>query len=108
MPVFAYFFALYPDFHPDTLLRDFASDTIEIYGFLKDEFHFAKAVIPYNLKNESTLLKVGYNIYSYPTCPKDSNLNMKYSDPCHEKRLSDKNKWICPKVHIVKGEWVCD
>lgn len=107
-PVLSDFFALHPDFHPDTFLGDSAFDTIETYGFLKDEFHFSKALIPYNLRNESSLLQVGYNIYGYPTCPKDSSLDMKYVSHCHEKGRADRDKWICPKVHMVKGQWVCD
>ena len=46
-------------------------DTIYTYGFLKNEFHFSKALIPYNPQNKSRLDKVGYNLYGYPTCPKD-------------------------------------
>ncbi|RHT21821.1 hypothetical protein [Clostridium sp. AM34-9AC] len=30
-------------------------------------FHFSKALIPYNSRNESDLKKVGYNAYGYPT-----------------------------------------
>ena len=52
------FFQLHPHFHPDTFLGDSAFDTIEIYGFLKYEFHFSKVLIPYNPRNESTLKKV--------------------------------------------------
>lgn len=107
-PVLSDFFSLHPDFHPDTFLGDSAFDTIETYGFLKNDFHFSKALIPYNTRNESTLAKVGYDIYGYPTCPKDSNLTMKYAGHCHEKGRSDRDKWICPKVHMVKGQWVCD
>lgn len=107
-PVLSDFFTLHPHFHPDTFLGDSAFDTIETYGLLKDGFHFSKALIPYNPRNESTLEKVGYNIYGYPTCPKDSSLAMKYCGHCHEKGRSDRDKWICPKVHMVKGQWVCD
>lgn len=107
-PILSDFFALHPGFHPDTFLGDSAFDTIETYGFLKDEFHFSKAVIPYNPRNESPLEQVGYNIYGYPTCPKDSGLGMKYAGHCHEKGRSDRDKWVCPKVHMVKGQWVCD
>jgi len=46
--------------------------SIDTYGFLKNEFHFSKALIPYNPRNESFLKKVGYNEYGYPTCPQDS------------------------------------
>ena len=107
-PVLEDFFSLHPDFHPDTFLGDSAFDTIETYGFLKEVFHFSKALIPYNPRNESSLEKVGYNIYGYPTCPRDSSLTMKFAGHCHEDGRSDRDKWVCPKVHMVKGEWVCD
>lgn len=107
-PVLSDFFSLHPGFHYGTFLGDSAFDTIETYSFLRDEFHFSKALIPYNPRNESSLEKVGYNIYGYPTCPRDSSLVMKYAGHCHEKGRSDRDKWICPKVHMVNGEWVCD
>ena len=107
-PVLSDFFALHPGFHPDTFLGDSAFDSIDIYGVLKNEFHFSKARIPYHPRNESTLEKVGYNSYGYPTCPKDATLDMKYAGHCHEKDRSDRDKWVCPKVHMVNREWVCD
>lgn len=107
-PVLSDFFSLHPGFHYGTFLGDSAFDTIETYGFLKDQFHFSKALIPYNPRNESSLEKVGYNIYGYPTCPKDSSLVMKYAGHYHEKGRSDRDKWICPKVHMVNDEWGCD
>jgi hypothetical protein len=55
------YFHLHPDFHPTIFLGDSAFDSIDIYGFLKEEFHFSKVLIPYNTRNESTLKKVGYN-----------------------------------------------
>lgn len=33
---------------------------------------------------------------------------MKYSGHCHEKGRADRDKWYCPKVHVVNGQWVCD
>lgn len=107
-PVLSDFFSLHPEFHPDTFLGDSAFDSVEIYGFLREEFHFSKALIPYNPRNQSALAKVGYNAYGYPTCPKDNTLDMKYVGHCHEKGRSDRDKWGCPKVHMVKGQWVCD
>lgn len=89
-------------------MGDSAFDTIETYGVLKDDFHFSKVLIPYNPRHESTLDKVGYKIYGYPTCPKDSSLDMKYAGHCHETGRSDRDKWVCPKVHMVKGQWSCD
>ena len=45
-PILSDFFSLHPGFHPDTFLGDSAFDTIDTYGFLKDEFHFSRALIP--------------------------------------------------------------
>jgi len=102
------FFSAHPTFHPQTFLGDSAFDTIAIYGLLKDDFHFQKALIPYNPRNESTLLKVGYNEYGYPVCPNDSSISMKYHGPCHEKGRADRIKWGCPKMSYKKGNWVCN
>lgn len=107
-PILSDFFQLHPHFHPDTFLGDSAFDAIETYGFLKDEFHFSKALIPYNPRNESTLKKVGYNEYGYPTCPEDPSLAMKYLGITREKGRADRIKWGCPKMRYKKGTWVCD
>lgn len=107
-PVLSDFFSLHPDFHPDTFLGDSSFDTIEAYGMLLHDFHFSKALIPYNPRNESPLKKVGYNEYGYPTCPNDPSLPMKYCGMTHEKGRADRIKWICPKVHRVKGKYICD
>ena len=106
-PVLSDYFSLHPRFSPDTFLGDSAFDTIETYGFLKEEFHFSKALIPYNVRNESSLPEVGYNLYGYPTCPNDPSLAMKHLGHCHEKGRADREKWGCPKVHMVKGQYVC-
>lgn len=45
-PVLLDFFSLHPNCHSDTFLGDSAFDSIEIYSFLRDEFHFSKATIP--------------------------------------------------------------
>lgn len=108
LPILSDFFAAHPSFHPDTFLGDAAFDSFDIYSALKDGFGFCKALIPYNPRNESTLKKVGYNAYGYPTCPNDPSLAMKYCGLTREKGRSDRLKWCCPKVHMVKGQWVCD
>jgi hypothetical protein len=107
-PVLSDYFNLHPSFSPHTFLGGSAFDTIETYSFLKDEFHFSKALIPYNPRNESTLEGVSYNIYGYPTCPNDSSLAMKLCGPTREKGRADRIKWICPKVHLTKGQRLCD
>lgn len=57
------------DFHPATFPSDSAFDSAEIYGILLKDCHFSMSLIPYtyNPRNESTLKKVGYNEYGYPT-----------------------------------------
>lgn len=107
-PVLSDFFAKHPSFHPDTFLGDAAFDTIETYGFLKNDFNFIKVLIPINQRNTSDLDKVSYNIYGYPTCPNDPCRDMKYQGLCHEKGRADRIKWGCPMMHVVKGEWICD
>ena len=107
VPVLNDFFALHPDFHPDTFLGDSAFDSANLYGILMNDFHFSKALIPYNPRNESTLKEVGYNAYGYPTCPNDSSLDMKCCGVTKEKGRADRIKWICPKMHYHKG-WICD
>lgn len=107
-PVLSDFFSLHPDFHPDTFLGDASFDTIETYGFLKEEFHFSKVLIPYNPRNESSLKKVGYNEYGYPACPDNPSLAMKYQGITREKGRADRIKWGCPKMRYQKGNWICE
>ena len=107
-PVLSDFFSLHPGFHPDTFLGDSAFDTIDTYGMLLNDFSFTKALIPYNPRNESSLPKVGYNEYGYPTCPNVPSLAMKYCGITREKGRADRTKWICPKVHMKNGTYVCD
>lgn len=45
-PVLTDYFALHPQFSTVSFLGVFAFDTTETYGFLKDEFHFSKALKP--------------------------------------------------------------
>ena len=107
-PVLSDFFSLHPDFHPDTFLGDSSFDTIETYGMLLKDFHFSRALIPYNPRNESSLKKVGYNEYGYPTFPNDSTLAMKHLGITQEKGRSDRIKWGCPRMRYKKGKWFCE
>ena len=50
-PILSDFFSLHPGFHPDTFLGDSAFDTIDTYGFLKDEFHFSRALTCQHSRN---------------------------------------------------------
>lgn len=107
-PVLSDFFSLHPQIHPDIFLGDASFDTIETYGMLHNDFHFSKVLIPYNKRNESSLKKVGFNEYGYPTCPNDASLSMKHLGITREKGRADRTKWGCPKMYMVKGEWICD
>lgn len=84
-PILSDFFTAHPDFHPDTFLEDAAFDSADIYDSLKNDFSFQKMLIPYYPQNESTLKKVGFNEYGYPTCSNDSSLAMKYCGVFNEK-----------------------
>ncbi|SCQ00020.1 transposase [Anaerobium acetethylicum] len=107
VPVLSDFFGLHPDFHPDIFLGDSSFDSAELYGSLFKDFHFSKALIPYNPRNEGSLKKVGYNEYGYPTCPNDSSLAMKYHGITNEKGRADRIKWGCPMMSYHKG-WICN
>ena len=36
------------------------------------------------------------------------SLDMKYLGLCHEKGRANRYKWGCPKIHMSKGQWICD
>lgn len=91
-PVLSDFFTLHPHFNLGTFLGDSAFDKIDTYGFLKNDFHFRKVLIPYSPRNENRLDKVGYSSYGNPSCPNDSNLNTKYLGFCRGKGCSDRYK----------------
>lgn len=107
-PVLNDFFRDHPDFHPTIFLGDAAFDSADTYGFLMNDLGFQMVLIPYNPRNESSLKKVGFNQYGYPTCPEDPSLAMKYCGVTKEKGRADRIKWICPNVHMKNGDWVCD
>lgn len=107
IPILTDYFALHPAFHPDTFLGDSSFDSADIYGSLFHGFHFSKALIPYNPRNESALKKVGYNEYGYPTCPNDATLSMKYCGVTKQKGRSDRIKWIFPRMKYEQGQWKC-
>lgn len=107
-PVLTDFFSRHPDFKPHTFLGDAAFDAIDTYTFLMDTCHFSKALIPINPRNQSVLPEVGVNAYGYPLCPADNSLAMTRLGLCHEKGRSDRIKWGCPKIHMVKGTIVCE
>lgn len=59
---------------------------------LLNDFHFSRALTPYNPRNESSLKEVGYNEYGYPTCPNDCSLAMKHLGITKEKGRADRIK----------------
>lgn len=94
LPVLKDFFALHLDFHLDTVLGKSALDSANLYGILINDFHFAKALIPYNPRNKSSLKEVDYNTYSYPTYSNAPSFGMKYCGITKEKD-TDHMKWSC-------------
>ena len=107
VPVLQDFFSLHPNFHPDTFLGDSAFDSVDLYGKLFHDFHFSKALIPYNPRNESSLKKVGYNAYGYPTCPNDASLAMKYCGSTKEKGRAALLKMAEPLILMKTWIYVC-
>lgn len=107
-PVLNDFFELHPNFHPHTFLGDAAFDKLDHYKFLHNTCGFQKVLIPLNTRNSSSLPKVGYNEFGYPLCPNDPDQVMKYGGTTNEKGRSNRIKWRCPKVHMRKGQWLCD
>ncbi|MHB1393075.1 MAG: transposase [Clostridia bacterium] len=107
-PVLKDFFTLHPNIHPHTFLGDAAFDKLDHYTFLRNDCKFQNMLIPLNPRNSSSLPKVGYNEFGYPLCPEDSSLVMKYHGITNEKGRSNRVKWGCPKVRLLKGQWVCD
>ncbi|MGE5630171.1 MAG: hypothetical protein ACM3TR_03635 [Caulobacteraceae bacterium] len=100
---------LHPNIHPHTFLGDAAFDKLDHYTFLRNDCKFQNMLIPLNPRNSSSSLpKVGYNEFGYPLCPEDSSLVMKYHGITNEKGRSNRVKWGCPKVRLLKGQWVCD
>lgn len=107
-PVLNDFFKLHPNFHPHTFLGDAAFDKLDHYKFLRGTCGIHKILIPLNSRNSSALPEVGFNEFGYPLCPNNPELPMKYAGTTNEKGRSNRIKWCCPKVHVVKGQWVCD
>lgn len=107
-PVMKDLFKLHPTFLPHTFLGDAAFDKLDHYKFLHNTCKFQKILIPLNTRNSSSIPKVGYNEFGYPLCPNNPDQVMKYKGITSEKGRSDRFKWCCPKVSMVKGQWLCD
>jgi len=107
-PILTDFFNAHPLFKPKSFLGDSAFDSIDIYGFLRNDFNFEKAFIPFNPRNESTLKSVGYNIFGYPLCPNDSTLSMKYHGITRGEGRAERYKWGCPMMSYSNYTWSCN
>jgi len=106
-PVLSDFFTAHPQLSYGTFLGDSAFDKGDHYTFLRDTCGFKKVLIPLNSRNSSDLPPVGYNEFGYPLCPNDNSLAMKYCGLTKEKGRTDRVKWCCPKLSIVKGNRTC-
>ncbi len=69
IPVLTDYFSLHLAFHPDTFMGDSSFNSADIYGSLFHDFHFSKALIPYNPRNESTLKKLVTTDTDIPPVP---------------------------------------
>jgi hypothetical protein len=107
-PVMKDLFELHPNLHPHTFLGDAAFDKLDHYEFLHNTCGFHKILIPLNTRNSSSIPKVGYNEFGYPLCPNTPDQVMKYGGITNEKGRSNRIKWYCPKVYMVKGQWLCE
>lgn len=97
-----------PNLHPHTFLGDAAFDKLDHYEFLHNTCGFHKILIPLNTRNSSSIPKVGYNEFGYPLCPNTPDQVMKYGGITNVKGQSNRIKWYCPKVYMVKGQWLCE
>lgn len=70
---------------------------------MSDTCGFNNVFIPLNIRNSSSLPEIGFNEFGYPLCPNNPDLIMKYGGNTNEKGRSNRIKWNCPKVHIVRG-----
>lgn len=68
---------------------------------------FKKAFIPLNSRATSDKPNCPINENGIPVCPNDKSLLMVYQGICHEKDRADRYKWLCPKLHMQRGKWVC-
>lgn len=106
-PVLADFFNLHPDFKPHTFLGDSIFDTCDTYTLLLDEFNFQRALIPMNSRNSKPdLPPIKYNDDGWPLCFKDPSVPMKPNGWSREEGRSDRFKWRCPQVKLIKGKWI--
>lgn len=72
-PILSDFFSLHPGFHPDTFLGDSAFDTIDTYGFLKDEFHFPEPLSHITPGMKAHLKKSAIMLTAIPPVPKTAH-----------------------------------
>jgi len=111
-PIFNDFYSLHPSFHHDIFLGDAAFDSYNTYDFLlKEDANgnalFKKAFIPLNVRATSDKPNCPINEDGIPVCPNDKSLLMIYQGICHEKGRADRYKWLCPKLHMQDGKWIC-
>jgi len=106
-PVLSDYFEAHKDIHHATFLADSALDSYDIYSMLKNEFGFARAVIPMNARN-SKASNSSFDASGTPICPLNGE-KFQFLGKSGGMNRSLRFKWGCPKsVPVPKtGSRVC-
>lgn len=109
-PVLSDFFKAHPCMRFSTFMGDSAFDSYDNYSLLKNEFGFARAIIPLNVRN-SKASDACFNESGTPICPLDG-AKFQYLGKSKGKNRSLRFKWVCPKSIPVpkttKRICICD
>lgn len=97
-PVLSDFFNAHKDIHFSTFIADSACDSYGNYSMLKNEFGFARAVIPMNSRNSNASYAsyACFDASGTPFCPLDGSKFL-FLGKSGGKHRSLRFKWVCPK-----------
>lgn len=104
-PLLSDFFKAHPSLKYNTFIGDSSFDSYDNYGLLLNEFCFARALIPLNLRN-SGKVKNDFNENGTPLCPVDKT-PMRYLGKSGGKNRSLRFKWVCHKSIPIGSKRVC-
>lgn len=96
IPVLENYYARHSSFLYKYFLGDAGFDAYDNYTYLVKDRSLIP-IIPINPRHQSNLPKPGFTPLGIPTCPYDSNLEMKFDGLTKEKGRSDRLKYLCPK-----------
>lgn len=102
-PVLSDFRNRHPDFNYSTFIGDSAFDSYANYAMLKNEFGFARAVIPMNSRNSNIDKgKTDFDEAGTPLCPVSGEA-FSFIGTCGGKNRSPRFKWVCHKSKRIPG-----